>query len=53
MKNSFIYAGEIKYLVEPVEIDSKKIKEVKISFFQYQLEIKRGIQKTDCPIKGN
>ena len=31
-KNSFIYGGEIKYLLEPVEIDSKSIADVKISF---------------------
>ena len=31
-KNSFIYGGEIKYLIEPIEIDSKNIADVKISF---------------------
>jgi len=31
-KNSFIYGGEIKYLIEPIEVDSKNIADVKISF---------------------
>lgn len=31
-KNSFIYSGEIKYLFEPVEINFKNIKDIKISF---------------------
>jgi len=31
-KNSFIYSGEIKYLFEPVEVDFKNIKDIKISF---------------------
>jgi len=31
-KNSFIYGGEIKYLIEPIEVDSKNIADIKISF---------------------
>lgn len=45
MKNSFIYAGEIKYLVESVEIDSKKIKEVKISFFNIHWKLNEEFKK--------
>ncbi|MDP3014834.1 MAG: hypothetical protein Q8N28_00195 [bacterium] len=45
MKNSFIYAGEIKYLVEPVEIDSKKIKEIKISFSNINWKLNEEFKK--------
>ncbi len=31
-KNSFIYSGEIKYLIEPIEVYSKDITDIKISF---------------------
>lgn len=45
MKNSFIYAGEIKYLVESVEIDSKKIKEIKISFSNIHWKLNEEFKK--------
>lgn len=45
MKNSFIYAGEIKYLVEPIEIDSKKIKEILISFSNINWKLNEEFKK--------
>ena len=46
-KNSFIYAGEIKYLVEPVEIDFKNIYDVKISFSNINWESAEKFPKPD------
>lgn len=44
-KNSFIYAGEIKYLVEPIEINSKNIKEVKFSFSDINWKLNEEFKK--------
>ncbi|MEK7162980.1 MAG: hypothetical protein AAB696_01700 [Patescibacteria group bacterium] len=44
-KNSFIYSGEIKYLIELAEIDSKKIKEIKISFANFNWKSNEKFQK--------
>ena len=51
MKNSFIYAGEIKYLVEPVEIDSKKIKEIKISFSNINWKLNEEFKKPTAQLR--
>lgn len=45
MKNSFIYAGEIKYLIEPVEINFKNIKEIKISFSNINWKLNEEFKK--------
>jgi hypothetical protein len=44
-RNSFIYAGEIKYLIEPVEIDSKSIGKVEISFADFNWKSNEEFKK--------
>jgi hypothetical protein len=46
-ENSFIYAGEIKYIIEPVEINSADVKDVKISFSNLDWKTKDEFTKPE------
>jgi len=51
-KDSFIYSGEIKYLFEPVEINSKNINDVKISFSNINWRSITDFSKPDIQTRG-
>lgn len=51
IKNSFIYAGEIKYLVELVEFNNKNIKEIKISFSDISWKLNEEFKKPTAQLR--
>lgn len=51
-KNSFIYDGEIKYLIEPVNVNSRDIKNIKISFSDIRWESKKEFPRPEIQLRG-
>ncbi len=52
IKNSFIYSGEIKYIIETAEIDPKDAKEVKISLSDISWKLKEEFPKPEIQLRG-
>ena len=50
-KNSFIYDGEIKYIIEPVNVNSRDIKNIKISFSDIDWKSKKEFSRPEIQLR--